>query len=402
MISFESANETAAKVGDKDQNEEVSEMTYDSLDVSSKNIEGMQSFQAIEGRDSRSSKGANCSISNHEKKSTISTPIYESKWASSQMNNDNVTASLQKEEGQDDSLVDFKLVNEELPIFANDKCRRLHQLTKQLEIERDEATRSIKENENRISIMHEHLQDVRQEIDSTNALFAAKNKEIATEKHLIALDERERAATVAEIKLTDSNLSKQKEKLRAMQNQIHILIDEREKLKIDLNWNQEELEQWATAAAKKEADTLALEKYTRADEVKIKELTLKLENMTKKSVNKRAELDNEIAENHAKKLEVERLGRTFREQHEERRMLVNQWQETVSAMKERDLQINDVSNKYVDAKQELDIQQSILEKKREALGSLKVRKEPPSHICNLNKQRSLNLDGSSVLFCKSL
>ena len=43
-----------------------------------------------------------------------------------------------------------------------------------------------------------------------------------------------------------------------------------------MNWNQEELEQWALAARQKEEDNLTLEKYRRSDEAKIKELTLQI------------------------------------------------------------------------------------------------------------------------------
>ena len=51
--------------------------------------------------------------------------------------------------------------------------------------------------------------------------------------------------------------------------------------KLQMNWNQEEIEQWALAAKQKEEDTLALQKYSRADEVKIKEMNLNLEKLTK-------------------------------------------------------------------------------------------------------------------------
>ena len=53
-----------------------------------------------------------------------------------------------------------------------------------------------------------------------------------------------------------------------------------DKYKLMMNWNQEELEQWALAARQKEEDYLALEKYRRADDVKIKELTLQVEKLT--------------------------------------------------------------------------------------------------------------------------
>lgn len=53
-----------------------------------------------------------------------------------------------------------------------------------------------------------------------------------------------------------------------------------EQNKLEMNWNQEELEQWALAARQKEEDNLTLEKYKRADEVKIKELNLAIEKLT--------------------------------------------------------------------------------------------------------------------------
>ncbi len=64
--------------------------------------------------------------------------------------------------------------------------------------------------------------------------------------------------------------------------------EQMDKYKLMMNWNQEELEQWALAARQKEEDYLALEKYRRADDVKIKELTLQVEKLT---VSSQANLD---------------------------------------------------------------------------------------------------------------
>lgn len=292
---------------------------------------------------------------------------YKSKWASSQTN---IREESEEKSSEDDDLSVYDVTfsdDDELPIFADEECKRLHKLTKQMERESDEAINAVKENKDRISIMHEHLHNVRQEIDQTNGLVAAKNNEISTEKHLIALGERERAVMISDIKTTYVTIDSEKERLRSIQNQIHVLTDEREKLKLDLNWNQEELEQWATAAAKKESDTLALQKYTRADEVMIKELTLKLENMTKKSVEKKAQLENEITETYTKQLEVDRLVKSFRSQHEERRLLVQQWQETVNAMKDRDRDINELSSKYAGFQQTLNKQLTNIAHKKESL-----------------------------------
>lgn len=62
------------------------------------------------------------------------------------------------------------------------------------------------------------------------------------------------------------------DKLNAVQNTIFSSNEEMDRFKLQMNWNQEELEQWALAAKQKEEDNLALQKYARADDVKIKEL----------------------------------------------------------------------------------------------------------------------------------
>ena len=64
--------------------------------------------------------------------------------------------------------------------------------------------------------------------------------------------------------------------------------------KQQMNWNQDELEQWALATKQKEEDNLALQKYTRADEAKIKDLTLEVEKLTKTLQTKKYELENEV------------------------------------------------------------------------------------------------------------
>ena len=58
------------------------------------------------------------------------------------------------------------------------------------------ADNGLTDNRERVRIMEEHLKNVRQEVGHTNALIAAKKKEIATEEHLCALAERERGKCV--------------------------------------------------------------------------------------------------------------------------------------------------------------------------------------------------------------
>ena len=134
---------------------------------------------------------------------------------------------------------------------------------------RSNELQETSENKERVSIMKEHLKNVHQEVDHTNNLVAAKNNSIKSEEHLQALAAREQGRYQQEIKAVVNEKVQKKDQLNLVQNQIFKANEEMDSFKLAMNWNQEEFEQWAIAARQKEEDNLALQKYTRADEVKI-------------------------------------------------------------------------------------------------------------------------------------
>ena len=292
---------------------------------------------------------------------------YQSRWGSSMVLDTNDDLSVDDDNGERLHVAD------ELPIFANKSNKALHAYTKQLEQICDKAKKGTEEHIDRVNIMEEHLQNVRQEIDHTNGLVAAQKKEIETEDHLMALAERESGLCQADTKKADDSLLGERDKYKSLQTQIYKSNDEMEKIRLALNWNQEELEQWATAATKKEEDNLVLQKYTRADEVKIKELTLAIESLSKIFIETQARFDNEMTETQSRQMELDKTAESFKAQHVERRQLVKQWQETIEAMRARDDEINDISMKYAEAKTIVDDQLKILEKNRDILSLIEVR-----------------------------
>ena len=131
-------------------------------------------------------------------------------------------------------------------------------------------------------MMVEHLKNVRQEVQHTEGLASAKRAEVASEDHLAQMAKREAGRYRQELKREQQELEAIDSTLNALQNQVFGANEKMDGFKLQMNWNQEELEQWALASKQKEEDNLAIEKYTRADEAKINQLALQIEKLTKR------------------------------------------------------------------------------------------------------------------------
>jgi chromosome segregation ATPase len=160
------------------------------------------------------------------------------------------------------------------------------------------------------------------------------------------------------------------EKLNLAQNGIFTGNARMDQFKLEMNWNQEELEQWALAAKQKEDDNLALQKYTRADETKIKDTTLLLEKLQIAAVEAKAKLENETTDTLARQIELDRTAEEFRRVHGERQVLVAQWQDTVQAMRRRDQRVQALAAAYAGERAQLAQQVELLGGARAQLSGL--------------------------------
>merc|ERR1712039_361775 len=109
-----------------------------------------------------------------------------------------------------------------------------------------------------------------------------------------------------------------------------------------------ELEQWAIAARQKEEDELTLEKYKRADDSKVRELTLAVERLTVENSQKRKELADMVTETQAKQIEIDKTAELFKQLHDDRRKIIGQWEEAVNNMQSRDGQLDALSQEYAE------------------------------------------------------
>lgn len=249
---------------------------------------------------------------------------------------------------------------DDLPLFADEKNKELHKTIRVKEKLFYSVKTEISENKSRVEIMTEHLKNVKQELLNTQELHNAKQKEVASEGHMKQLSEREIGRIAQEMRRFDAECTDLETKLGTIQNFLFKGNEEMDKFKMQMNWNQDEMEQWAMAAKQKEEDSLALERYRRADESKIKELTLEIEKLTRALQAHRRTLEDESTETQAKQIELDKTAEEFRTLHDERQKLVQQWQDTIAAMKRRDEEIAAASEQYALARAGLQAKKDML------------------------------------------
>lgn len=228
----------------------------------------------------------------------------------------------------------------------------------------DQVEVDVKDTKDRMAVMVEHLKNVQQELVNTQQLTDAKSKEVETEDHLKQLAQREAGRLLQDIAKQERQAFELQDRLNLTQNHIFRGNEKMDAFKLQMNWNQEQIEQWALAARQKEEDNLALQRYARADEVKIKEMNLALEKLTKEVSAREAELENEVTETQTAQIELDKTAIDFKKLHAERQQLVVQFEQAIEAMKRRDDAIKETGEALINKKQDVaELKRQLEEKK---------------------------------------
>jgi len=277
----------------------------------------------------------------------------------------------------------------DLPEFANPEARKIYK--KNLEDEQDieKLSDAVYDMKNRIKVMKDHFKNVQQEVEHTNALNGAKQAEIRTEEHLKQLTSRALGRAQLDSKKIQADIEFTKDQLNSVQTLTYKATEKMEEFKLQMNWNQDELEQWVVASRQKEDDNAALERYKRSDDAKIKEMSLQLVQLTKELLQTKSRLDDEATETFAKQMELDRIAIEFKTSHKERQDLVNRWQEIITEMKNRDREINDIGERFAIAKTE--------RAKREMVMNLQQKKIGTQQLENKEVESRAELLGRIVL-----
>jgi coiled-coil domain-containing protein 39 len=224
----------------------------------------------------------------------------------------------------------------------------------------EELENDAEEHEDRVNAMREHLRNVEAEVTNTQSRAEARRKEKETEAHMKRLSEMAMARVRDDARKMEKEELELAERVANIEQASHRGVEKLDAYKLQLNWGQEELEQWAAASARKDEDALALEKYKRADDARVRELNLAIERATKTVAEKKSALESEVSETQAAQLELDRAAEDFRNLHAERQDVVRQWEDVIESMKRRDAAIADASRDFAKRRKETRLKRLVL------------------------------------------
>merc|ERR1712124_85463 len=174
--------------------------------------------------------------------------------------------------------------------------------------------------------------------------------------------------------------------LNALQNQVFGANEKMDGFKLEMNWNQEELEQWALASRQKEEDNLTLQKYKRMDEGKIKELSLNIEKLTTDVNSKARDLEKEITETQTAQIELDRTAEEFGKEHNYRNQLWSQWKQVVDEIRKRDEIMEKMQDELVNLEDMLKEKNRSLEDKGNQLKTQKKQNKEDSETAAMKER----------------
>jgi chromosome segregation ATPase len=251
------------------------------------------------------------------------------------------------------------------PAAVDDHLKFLDQDIRQKENAMERAVKSLDENEQRVKSMREHLKNVQLELENTRSLLDAKNREIETEEHIKLLAEREGGRMLQDIRKQEKEYADLQDRLNALHNSIFQGNEKMDKFKMEMHWNQSELEQWVLASKQKEEDNLVVQKYARMDEAKIRELTNISDKLQRQLTAAKTSLESEVTNTQAAQIELDKTAQDFKVLHQERQDLVTQWEAAVESMKRRNLSIEEAGRKLEDITELVSQKQDQLKEKQD-------------------------------------
>ncbi|XP_061550367.1 coiled-coil domain-containing protein 39 [Phycodurus eques] len=195
------------------------------------------------------------------------------------------------------------------------------------------------------------LKNAKKELELTEALCRAKDREEDLEKHLTAIAEREKGRLGQENTKMENDLQYLAEKTKTLEKHILKAKQKLEQFRLQMNWDQRAMSSFLEESTIKDDDMMAIMKYSHQDEQRIKSLTLAIERTTVEGNKKRKALDKEMTETLAVQIALDKTTENLQQAHVETEQIIHQWENTIQQMKQRDAYMHQCALKLAETNQ---------------------------------------------------
>ena len=207
----------------------------------------------------------------------------------------------------------------------------------QIQLQRNKL--KISEEAKQQEIYQEHIKTVREAKKLNQELVKAKREEIAAEENLLKVEEVLQERLLMDKRNGEKKIEELDERAERLHEEIEELEETIKNTERIIGEEEDNKMEWTKAMNLIEEDLMKLSRYFQADEVKIKDLTLKLTKLRDKVKVTREELKTASTRSKMAQLALDKSAEEFREAHKERQEVVKQWEGSVDLLSKRDAEI---------------------------------------------------------------